>query len=64
MVAWQTNQLFDSYSHTYRQDELKKRARWSAARLDHGSNNRVKTFRSESTNIDDFEYEHEDGMDA
>ena len=35
-----------------------ERARWSAARLNRGSNNRVQTLRSESTSTDDFEHEY------
>jgi len=43
-----------------------ERARWSAARLNRDSNNRLQTFRSESTSTDDFEheYEHEHDMNA
>lgn len=47
-----------------------ERARWSAARLNRASNNRLQTFGSESTSADDFEheyeyeYEHEHDMNA
>ena len=47
-----------------------ERARWSAARLNRASNNRLQTCSSESTSTDDFEheyeyeYEHEHEMNA